>query len=235
VRYPDKRAACPAYAGAKIRKEKTKGAAFEAAPISSDYKIAVMLQQIINTLSKKGYLVNTRPLELNIVGIRNINAKPNSFDDTINIFYKREDGNWIINTFKATTDPGTYWLKKLMNPAGTAILKPGQYKDSHRVGVHRGKYQALVQQNPVTVWRDANKNEVIDYNSASEQTGIFGINIHRASVKGITKFVNDHSAGCQVLSDVNDFNLMMQLAKRHKDYYGNNFTYTLLTETELGR
>jgi hypothetical protein len=209
------------------------GAAHTAAPFSSSIKISFMLQQIINTLSKKGYIINTRPFELNIIGVRSSNAEANSFDDTINVFYKRGDGQWIFNSFKATTDPGAYWLKTFMNPRGTAILKPGQYKDSHRVGIHRGKYQALVQQNPLTVIRDTNKDSQLDFNNTKEETGIFGINIHHASVNGVTKFVDKYSAGCQVFADINDFNLLMQLAQRHKQLYTNNFTYTLITETDL--
>lgn len=192
-----------------------------------------MLQNILHTMISMGYKIYTRPFEINIIGIRNDNTTPNHFDDTINVFYKRDDGQWIINTFKATTDPGRYWLKTLMNPDGTAILKPGQYIHSHRIGIHRNKYQALVQQKPITVIRDANKDEVLNFENKKEQTGIFGINIHRALIKGKTKYVNDHSAGCQVFEDVNDFNLFMSLAKRHKDLYGNNFTYTLLREEEL--
>jgi hypothetical protein len=216
------------------KKSKTDGAAKTSSPTLFIKKTSIMLSAIINTLTRKGYIINIRPFELNIVGIRNTNHKPNSFDDTISIFYKREDGQWIINTCKATTDPGTYWLKTFMNPDGTAILKPGQYKNSHRIGIHRNKYQALVQQNPVTVLRDTNKDEQLDFNSTKEQTGIFGINIHRASVKGITRSVDKHSAGCQVLADVNDFNLLMQLAERHRKWYGNNFTYTLIQEKEIG-
>jgi hypothetical protein len=192
-----------------------------------------MLQQLLNTYTRLGYTIYTRPFELNIVGIRNPNATPNHFDDTIAVFYQREDGQWIINRFKATTDPGTYWLKQLMNPAGTAILKPGQYIHSHRIGVHRNKYQALVQQQPVTVIRDGNKDGVLNFDNPTTQTGLFGINIHRALMKGKTKYVNDHSAGCQVFEDVNDFHLFMSLAQRHKELYGNQFTYTLLPEKEL--
>jgi hypothetical protein len=192
-----------------------------------------MLQKILTTLANKAYVINTRPFELNIVGVRKMNPIPNSFDDTIHVCYKRKDGHWIINPFAATTDPGTYWLLTLMNPKGTAILKPGQYLNSHRMGVHRGKYQALVQQNPVSVWRDANKNNHLDFNNAIEETGIFGINIHRAKMKGISINVNDHSAGCQVLASADDFNLFMQLVERHKNLYGNNFTYTLLEENDI--
>lgn len=192
-----------------------------------------MLQAIINTLTRKGYSIHTRPFELNIIGVRSSNAKPNQFDDNIHVIFKRADGEWLHNQFPATTDPGTHWLKTFMNRNGTAILKPGQYRHSHRIGVHRNKYQALVQQNPVTVLRDDNADQVLDFNTQKQETGIFGINIHRASVNGVTKSVDKHSAGCQVLADVNDFNLLMQLAERHKKLYGNNFTYTLITEKEL--
>lgn len=192
-----------------------------------------MLKQIITVLQNKGYSIATRPFELNLVGIRNSKALPNRFDDFIHVFYKREDGDWIINSFPATTDPGNYWLQNPMNESGTAVLCPGQYKDSHRIGVHRGKYQALVQQNPLQVYRDNNRDAVIDYNPAKKYSGIFGINIHRAAVKGVTKKVDIHSAGCQVLADVEDFNLLMTLAQRHKKLYGNNFTYTLLEGKEL--
>lgn len=187
-----------------------------------------MIDSLLAIFARKGYIVYTRPFELNIAGVRNSDAQPNRFDDTLHVFYQREDGRWILHSFRATTDPGTYWLKNLMNPKGTAILKPGQYIHSHRIGVHRGKYQALVQQKPVTVWRDANKDAVADIGSPKEETGIFGINIHRAKAVGTTVTVNDHSAGCQVLADVNDFLLLMQLAARHKHLYGNSFTYTLL-------
>lgn len=192
-----------------------------------------MLTMILAILMRKGYIIYTRHFELNIVGVRSSNAKPNNFDDIIHILYKREDGEWIINSFPATTDPGTYWLKTFVNPDGTAILKPGQYKDSYCIGVHRGKYQALVQQKPVTVLRDSNKDNVLDFGNQKEQTGIFGINIHHASVKGTTKYVDNYSAGCQVLADINDFNLLMQLAERQKKLYGNNFTYTLIEEKDL--
>jgi hypothetical protein len=192
-----------------------------------------MITTLINTLTKKGCQIYTRPFELNIVGVRSTKAVQNSFDDTIHVFYKREDGQWLITSFKATTDPGTYWLKNPMNQKGTAILKPGQYKSSHRIGIHRGKYQALVQQSKLSVWRDNDRNETIDWPVKLEDTGIFGINIHRASINGITKSTDKHSAGCQVLASAEDFNLLMQLAFRHKKLYSNNFTYTLLDESDL--
>ena len=50
-----------------------------------------------------------------------------------------------------------------MNYKGVAILKPGQYKKSHKIGKHQGKYEALCQQNPVTVYRDKSRKDQILY------------------------------------------------------------------------
>ena len=54
-------------------------------------------------------------------------------------------------------------------------------------------------------------------------------------VNGTTKFVEKYSAGCQVFANIDDFNLFMQLAQRHKTLYGNDFTYTLIDERALVR
>ena len=194
-----------------------------------------MLLSIQNTMLAKAYKIYTRPFELNIVGVRANSTVPNSFDDSINVFYKNNSGDWQYHKFPATTDPGTFWLRNLMNPQGTAIVKQGQYIGSHGIGIHRGKYQALTQKRPLTVIRDYDRDAVLDFNNGKEQTGIFGINIHRASVNGTTKFVEKHSAGCQVFANIDDFNLFMQLAQRHKQLYGNDFTYTLIDERALVR
>jgi len=194
-----------------------------------------MLEMIQSTLLQKGFKTFSRPFELNIVGIRSNSTKPNSFDDTLNIFYKSSDDKWQFHQFAATTDPGTYWLMNPMNPQGTAIVKHGQYIGSHGIGMHRGKYLALVQKRPLTVVRDYDRNATLDLMNGKEQTGMFGINIHHASVNGTTRTVDKYSAGCQVFANINDFNVFMQLAERHKQLYGNDFTYTLIDERALVR
>lgn len=187
---------------------------------------------VLAAMQQLGYTIVTRANELNIIGVRTDNAVPNQFDDVIHVVFTDDTGQWKILSFAATTDPGAYWLKKLMNPKGTAILKPGQYRNSHRIGLHRGKYEALVQQNPVTVWRDVNRDNRLDHTNGTEETGLFGINIHRAHPAGVTVDVNDHSAGCQVLASIADFNQLMALARKHRSLYGNNFTYTLLDKRD---
>ena len=194
-----------------------------------------MLALIINTLRLKTYETFGRPYELNIVGIRSDSTLPNRFDDEIHVFFKNNISKWIHYIFPATTDPGTYWLKNPMSPQGTAILRQGQYKGAYQVGLHRGKYYALVQSKPVTVLRDYDRNAILDFLNGKPETGMFGINIHRASVNGTTKSVDSYSAGCQVFANINDFNLFMQLCEKHKQLYGNSFTYTLIDKRAIAR
>lgn len=193
------------------------------------------MNTVQNALQKKGYRIFMRPFELNIVGIRTDNTKPNSFDDSIHVFFNNGEGKLIEHRFQATTDPGTYWLKSPMNPQGTAILKEGQYLNSYALGLHRGKYLALVQTKPVTVMRDYDRNAVLDFLNGKEHRGLFGINIHRASENGTTKSVDHHSAGCQVFANATDYILFLSLCERHRKLYGNSFSYTLIDERAVNR
>lgn len=193
------------------------------------------MNTIQQALQEKGYKLFVRPFELNIVGVRSDSTKPNAFDDAIYVFYNDGGGKVAQHKFPATTDPGTYWLQNPMNPQGTAILKQGQYIGSHMMGFHRGKYMALVQQRPVTVMRDYDRNAVLDFNNGREDKGLFGINIHRASENGTTKTVDHYSAGCQVFASITDFVLFLSLCERHKGLYGNSFTYTLIDERAINR
>lgn len=194
-----------------------------------------MTRPIQALLQKKGYRLFVRPYELNIVGVRTDNVKPNAFDDAIYVFFNNGEGKLIEHQFSATTDPGTYWLQNPMNPQGTAILKEGQYLQAYGLGLHRGKYLALVQKRPVTVMRDYDRNAVLDFLNGREDKGLFGINIHRASERGTTKTVDQYSAGCQVFASATEYILFLSLCERHKQRYGNVFTYTLIDERALAR
>ena len=119
----------------------------------------------------QGYRVFTRPFELNIIGIRSQNLVPNTFNDRITVVYKDDVGQWQFQSFPATTDPGTFWLKNPLNPQGTAVLKAGQYLNSHVIGLHRSKYLALVQRSPVTVIREVKRDGTFDF-SGKEDTGL---------------------------------------------------------------
>lgn len=188
----------------------------------------MILPKIKAILRHKGYELFTRPYELNIVGLRSKSTTPNRFDDEIHVFYKVSPLNWHYHVFKATTDPGTYWLRQPMQPQGTAILAQGQYVDAYQLGLHRGKYLALVQRKPVQLIRDYNRNAVLDFKNGRVSEEMAGINIHRANRTGTTKSVDKNSAGCQVFENADDFALFLKLCKRHEKLYGNRFTYSLI-------
>jgi len=146
---------------------------------------------------------------------------PDKFDDLIILI----ENNNIVK-FTGTTNPGTHWLKNLLNPKGSALLKPNQYLNTYQLGLHQGKYTALCQRKPVTVYRDANKNNFAEETAVTD-TGLFGINIHRANPNAISSIIDKWSAGCQVLNDPTDFNFLI---KRCKESGLKEFTYTLLKE-----
>ena len=51
--------------------------------------------------------------------------------------------------------------------------------------LHRGKYLALCQRKPVSVYRDNDKDKRYDLKDKTIDTGLFGINIHKSSDKRV--------------------------------------------------
>jgi hypothetical protein len=185
-------------------------------------------------LESKGYAFFTNGVyNLNIIGIRNPNLVANSFDDTMVVIYKI-GGEWITKVYPITTDAGTYWLKNPMSNKGTAILVPNQYRGVYSIDLHNNKYLALCQRNgKVEVYRDNDKDLILDMDSAKIEKGMFGINIHRSNPFSESLKVDKFSAGCQVFKRVKDFNEFMEICQKSKALWGNSFTYTLIKESDL--
>ena len=180
-----------------------------------------MKQYSIEEIKSKFKELNYKWLDFHLVGIRSNANERNKFDDLIGIVNKNS-----IRWFTCTTNPGTHWLKNLLNPKGAALLKPNQYIDTWKIGLHQGKYEALVQSKLVDVYRDKNLNDIAE-ESTSIDRGLFGVNIHRASDKIISQIIDKWSAGCQVLNNPADFKLLLDDCKASKLPF---FTYTLLKE-----
>ncbi|WP_185113969.1 hypothetical protein [Fulvivirga imtechensis] len=188
-----------------------------------------MLNNAKQILKAKGYLVYQRPWQLNIVAFRSRFLRSNAFDDWLIVFYRNDGGKWVYHHFPCTTDPGQYWLDNPMHPKGTAFLKANQYVDSYAIGFHKASYEALVQVKPVTVIRDYDRGGLFNwFSSGYPDTGLFGINVHRATANGTSVQVDSYSAGCIVLANSTDFAILMKLARVHKSLYGNRFTLTLI-------
>lgn len=171
--------------------------------ISTKYKYPIFK-------SNKAY-----PINLNIWGIRSNDERTEYFNDVIIIFYNDANDNWTLNIYEATTDPSKLYLTNPMNKKGCAILLTGFHKGLWKLGYHKGKYEALVQATPCEVYRDNDKDDYISYHDDMKiETGMFGINFHRASLSQKSDEIGLYSAGCQVIKNSNEFTDIMKLCKK---------------------
>lgn len=180
-----------------------------------------MKQYTIDELKAEFTRLKYEWMPFHFVGIRSKANLPNVFDDLFTMIH-----NDTIKWYTCTTNAGTHWLKNLLSPKGTALLVPNQYKNTWKIGLHQGKYEAFVQAKPVEVYRDKNLNNIAE-ETATIEKGIFGINIHRANDKFTSKLIDKWSAGCQVLNNPVHFAEVLNKAKETKQ---TEFTYTLLRE-----
>jgi hypothetical protein len=125
-------------------------------------------------------IIGIRGYYLNTLGQPGMNDR-GIYDDAIFI-----DTEQVTAAFNANTDPTGYRKGTGFGKTkGLATLKPGLCL-AHKFGLHKGKYLALVQRmQQVTVVRDGTP----DY----EDTGYFGINIHKGGLK------STNSEGCQTI------------------------------------
>lgn len=190
-------------------------------------------EQIEAAVKAKGYawFEGAKDYDVNIVGIRNSatgNKVTNVFDDHLTVSYK-VGGEWKFHIWPATTDPGKKGVMEYHNAAGVARLVEGQYRGSHAIGLHQGKYEALKQAKNVKVYRDANRDMTYDETKIAE--GVFGINIHKAGAD--STYVENWSEGCQVFKKAADFESFMAIVRKARDIHGNSFTYTLIESSDI--
>ena len=190
-------------------------------------------EQIEATVKAKSYawFEGAKDYDVNIVGVRNSatgDKVTNAFDDVMTVSYK-VGGEWKFHFWPCTTDPGKKGVMEYHNVKGVARLVEGQYRGSHGIGLHQGKYEALKQFKSVKVFRDADRNLTYAENKFDE--GVFGINIHKAGVD--STYVENWSEGCQVFKRVKDFEEFMTICRKARDIHGNSFTYTLIESADI--
>ena len=193
-------------------------------------------EKIESAVKSKGYVYfddsTNKGFDVNIIGVRNSstgNKVTNVFDDTLTLSYKDEKGVWQYHEWMNTTEPGKKGVMEYHNVNGVARLVEGQYRGSHALGLHQGKYEALRQAKPVKVYRDKNKDLTFDETKIDE--GLFGINIHKAGQD--STWVENWSEGCQVFKKVKDFDEFMKIIKKSSKIHGNSFTYTLIESNDI--
>lgn len=182
-------------------------------------------------VESKGYKFFTGEFNINMIGLRSKNRQVDNWDDFFILCWQEGKKNMIWVNDQFTTDPGIYYMQqKLLNPNGCAILACGQYKGVWKIGKHgKNPYEAFVQTGAkVKVYRDRDKDNILEFDSKSITEGFFGINQHHGydSVK-----IGPNSAGCQVHRYKKDLAYVLSIAKKNiKAGHGDSFTYTLLEE-----
>lgn len=198
--------------------------------------IELAISRLKSIMERKGYTFFERgAYNLNIIGFRSETRIANRFDDRLVNVFKNEEGEWKWNDYPITTDAGTYWLKNpMIDEKGCALLVPNQYRGVYKIDKHNGKYDALCQRlGDVEVYRDNNRDMVLDFDPTTTDTGRFGINIHKSNPHRESKRVDKWSAGCQVFQSNLDFDVFMEDCKKASKIWGNKFSYTLLTYKDL--
>lgn len=190
----------------------------------------------------KGYKwFDTGDYNINLIGIRNTSNQAGVWDDLFMIIYK-VDGVWKVVSYKGTTDPG---IDELVNPSfpeaklnGTAIVAPGQYRGLWSVGKHHG-HRALQQIGNVKIFRDKNKDKILDKNPSTLKWWGSSAGINHHSTWGKRRwydFIYNWSAGCQVANyhaDSKEWNDIMDIFVKAEAKWGKGITYTLLEEKDL--
>lgn len=190
------------------------------------------LDKLIRFLESKNYEIYDDVNILNIVALRTKDDGiiTNKFDDTLYVFFRKDNGNWELVDYPITTTPG-YIPKKKILPKNVAILALGQYIDQCELSNfgNDDSYKCL-KFNQSTIHR----NDVVDrYNYNSEmETGDFALYIHRSIGIGSSEDVYNYSEGSQVFKGINHYKQFIKLCEK-QSLKKSLFTYTLCRKSDF--
>ena len=140
-------------------------------------------------------LLAPEPNRLHILGIRGavpvgprlitrVENEPDAYNDCVILFGQE------LEAYRGSVDPGLVYVQHPLNKEGCAHLcDGGPYP--YAIGSHRG-HKAVVQNGPLKIWRDRNRNNKQDPGENPHfETGI-GLNIHAGGLE----VVGRNSAAC---------------------------------------
>jgi hypothetical protein len=193
-----------------------------------------LIDKIVRFMQSKNYTVFEDIGVLNMVAMRTKDdgRVTNKFDDSLFVFWKKENGNWEIIDYPITSTPGFIPQTEIL-PENVAILALGQYIEQCKLGIFKGdeKYKCLKFEES-TVYRN---NKTTSYNyKAKTETGKFGIYIHRATDIGSSENVFNYSEGSQVFKSVVQYKQFINLCEKQINVANKEtFTYTLVRKSEF--
>ena len=82
---------------------------------------------------------------------------------------------------------------------------------------------------------DVTWHDKFEFDESTIDTGVFGINIHRATkYAGKTSTnVDKWSAGCQVIASNDDWMEFLGICQEAREHWGNSFSYTLIESKNI--
>jgi hypothetical protein len=188
---------------------------------------AELAKKIVATMEAKGFHIDRKPGECNVVYIEGMDMdgtpnanRHNAFDDVrmVIAFNKEGDPEIVGGPWEATTQPGNRYTFNPINSSGAAIIKLG-YQCVWQTGAHRGQYEAWIQTGgEVTVLRD--DKESFERAGLKEDTGWFGINQHHGG-NAPRADIGGHSAGCLVGRMIDGHEEFMSITKADPRYKAN--------------
>ncbi|KAF0215632.1 MAG: hypothetical protein FD174_4080 [Geobacteraceae bacterium] len=175
--------------------------------LSSDELHALLQPFEIDRVKHPLVVVGIRGYYRNTMGAPHVNDR-GIYDDALFI-----DSPSVTAAYNGNTDPSGYRKGQGLGASkGMATLKSGVWF-VHRFDMHRGKYLALCQRaGEVSVTRDGEPSY--------DDTGMFGINIHRGGYKTTS------SEGCQTIHPTQWESFIALATDQAKRFFGDKWKRT---------
>jgi hypothetical protein len=199
------------------------------------------IDKMISFLKSKRYSVYEDIGVLNIVSMQSPNKDSgevsNKFDDTLNLFFKNESGNWELLEYQLTTLPG-FVPKTTSLPDGVGMLALGQYVDQLKLDT----YIVDASTTPYKTDKCLKIGEcVIHINDSTDRYNYKSntikaksiVLIHRSS-NGIADYVFNYSGGAHVFKNSTQYDQFLDFCDKQVKLSNKAvFTYSLCKQSEF--
>ena len=199
------------------------------------------IDKMISFLKSKKYSVYEDIGVLNIVSMQSPNKDSgevsNKFDDTLNLFFKNESGNWELLEYQVTTLPG-FVPKTTSLPDGVGMLALGQYVDQLKLDT----YIVDASTTPYKTDRCLKVSECVihindstdKYNYKSNKIKAKSIVLIHRSSNGIADYVFNYSGGAHVFKNSTQYDQFLDFCDKQVKLSNKAvFTYTLCRGSEF--
>jgi hypothetical protein len=187
------------------------------------------IDKIVSVMRENGMVVFTKPFDMTLGGIRTLDNKSNTFNDWLFMIYYDLSGKLCGIVEPGTTDAGLYYRKNPMIQHGIQHKGVYEYQNPPVDGkLGHNKQEAFRQIKPMDYWRDANRDEYLNFDGETfTQNG--STNGH--DMGDVGKSVDKWSAGCwgAIRKVMDKFYNLAKLQIKHG--HGSKFSYAMLHET----